>query len=363
MKIAYFSPIYYNDLKQRPQHIAEILSESIEIYYIEPTISLMKFLLKGGENFKGKRYEVNGKLHVIRVNGLMTIHKSLEALDFLHLNVLSEKIQLKKIIKDCDVIWVGYPGWYYLIRNIKDKLVVYDKMDDNVQLSKQYLLRYLLKKIENNLINKADIVVVTCQQFYNTIKPMKENTILVRNGFPEEFIKERALASDTKKEQLIFGYIGTISFWFDYEAIKTILSCNPNYEVVIVGRVLVEKYEHKRIRYIGEVSKNEIPYYINSFDVCLYPFRNNSLLDTINPVKIYEYLIFNKPVIAVKSVETVELSEYCLLYNTYEDIYKICKELKPPFVCKEELDSFINKNSWRVRVIQIIKSLSMSYKK
>ena len=38
MKILYFAPIYYSDMKQRPQQIAEFLSKDHQIYYIEPTI-------------------------------------------------------------------------------------------------------------------------------------------------------------------------------------------------------------------------------------------------------------------------------------------------------------------------------------
>ena len=62
MKIAYFAPIYFDYLKQRPQHFAELLSKKHEIIYIEPTISLMKYLLKGGTSFHKIDYQVNPNL-------------------------------------------------------------------------------------------------------------------------------------------------------------------------------------------------------------------------------------------------------------------------------------------------------------
>ena len=49
MKILYFSPIEYQGLKQRPQYIAEGLARQHEVTYVDPTVSMMKFLLKGGE--------------------------------------------------------------------------------------------------------------------------------------------------------------------------------------------------------------------------------------------------------------------------------------------------------------------------
>ena len=41
MKILYFAPLAFGDLKQRPQEIAAALAEKHEVWYIEPTISLI----------------------------------------------------------------------------------------------------------------------------------------------------------------------------------------------------------------------------------------------------------------------------------------------------------------------------------
>ena len=49
MKILFFSPIEYQGLKQRPQYIAEGLAKKHEVTYVDPTVSAMKYLLKGGE--------------------------------------------------------------------------------------------------------------------------------------------------------------------------------------------------------------------------------------------------------------------------------------------------------------------------
>ena len=126
MKIAYFAPIYFDYLKQRPQHFAELLSQHHEVIYIEPTISLMRYLIKGGTSFHGIYYQVTENLKVIRVDGCCTLHKSLDYFDLFNLNSISEYVQLKNIVESCDIIWTGYPGWYNLISRFKNKLVIYD---------------------------------------------------------------------------------------------------------------------------------------------------------------------------------------------------------------------------------------------
>ena len=69
MKILYFSPIEYQGLKQRPQYIAEGLARQHEVTYVDPTVSMMKFLLKGGEKPGGYAYRVNEHLKVVRLSG------------------------------------------------------------------------------------------------------------------------------------------------------------------------------------------------------------------------------------------------------------------------------------------------------
>ena len=67
MTILYFAPIYYNDMKQRPQQIAECLAKKHKVYYVEPTVSLMRWLLKGGRTFAGMRQMVSDNLTVLRL--------------------------------------------------------------------------------------------------------------------------------------------------------------------------------------------------------------------------------------------------------------------------------------------------------
>ena len=44
MKILYFAPISYGDIKQRPQHIAEELAKEHEVWYVDSTITGMRCL-------------------------------------------------------------------------------------------------------------------------------------------------------------------------------------------------------------------------------------------------------------------------------------------------------------------------------
>lgn len=355
MKIAYFAPIYYDYIKQRPQHLAELLSKNHEVYYIEPTISAMRFWLKGGRSYQAYSHGISPKLNIIRANGLFTVHKSLEYFDVFNLNTVSEFRQLCDLVESCDLIWVGYSGWYSLIERFVSKKIVYDKMDDDSEIAKNPLLKKLLKDYEKKLIDCSAVVFVSCGKFYNDMVALKKKVYLIRNGVSIEF----PFYNDKHKckkagEKRIFGYVGTISHWFDFDVLRIILDENENNEIIMVGPNQMPEFQHKRVRYVGVVAKEKLGSIISQFDVCLYPFKRTGLLDTINPVKIYEYLAMNKPVLAVASMETEVYEDKLWLYKNAEDIMRFLnkKEFKP-FSSEIELRKFIEANSWESRTEKI----------
>ena len=117
--------------------------------------------------------------------------------------------------------------------------------------------------------------------------------------------------------------------------------------------------KHERVHYIAPVKKEQIPGVIEQFDVCLYNFKRNDLLDTINPVKIYEYLALNKPVLAVRSMETSQFEDQLMLYDDPEDVKAILSAgWDYPFRSKEEQKKFIDDNSWENRIRLVEKELN-----
>lgn len=357
MKILYFAPIYFNDMKQRPQQIAELLAHDHTVYYVEPTISLMRQIIKGGMRCTGKREEITKQLQVIRLNGCCTIHKSMEIYDVLGVNNISEVLQLRNLVKDCDIIWVGYSGWYTVVRHFFDKTIIFDKMDEEELLVSSKSLKYTLKRNMRKMIGISDYMVVTCQKFYQEIKALGKRVELIPNGVSEGFSKgvkvsHISYAPITGIKRI--GYIGTISEWFDYDVIKKIMDINLTCEIVLVGRNHLPELDNPRIKYIGIKRNEELPDLIKTFDLCLYNFKAIPLLDTINPVKIYEYLSMNIPVLAVKSIETIALKDYLILYENVDDVaIALNGNIKRPFADEQTRLEFINNNSWAIRVKQI----------
>jgi len=369
MNIVYFSPINWDFLKQRPQHIAEELSKYHSVYYIEPSISGVSSIIRGKKFHKSREFNVNINLKIIRPGGKLRLPRIFDLVDFTGLNLVYEKFYLKKVIENAHLIWLGSPIYYDLVKDFGKK-IIYDKMDDYEKLTKNIFVKRLIKRNEKNLLSKAMLTFTSSQFLYNQIELLGKPVALIQNGLDRSLCsnsnndKQNKVAYTIKEIKkncnVIFGYIGTIDHWFDYEAIKQIVQHNKKNVVVMVGHNNLSQCHHDNIYYFDAVSKNELNTIIKEFDYCLYTFKRNELLDSINPVKIYEYLSFNKKIIAVDSVETRKFKNCINLYDNYKTLKELLNELdnmKTPFN-NDQLIRFINDNSWDKRTALIIEHMN-----
>lgn len=348
MRILYLAPVYYDDMKQRPQQVAQCLAKKHTVYYIEPTVSILRWLLKGGRSFLGRKRRAGKRLWVIRMNGCLTLHKSMEIFDLAGANNWHELRQISRLASSCDIIWAGYTGWYTLVRHFPYKCIVFDKMDEEDMLASSFFLKMTLKRNKRKLTGLSDIVFVTSRLFYEQLKQKKEKVYWIPNAVSGTFASVPVGYGKVGRAKR-FGYIGTIGEWFDTEVVEKLLELDPEYEIILVGRNYLKPIENPRVHYLGVRKNNELAELIQTFDICLYNFKQTPLLQTINPVKIYEYLSLNKPVLAVKSRETCRLGQYLMLYEHVDELAGKIRSAKRPFSCPAQYQKFMEENSWEAR--------------
>ena len=364
MKFLYFSPIMWDDLKQRPQHIAEELARDNNVLFVEPSVSYIKGLKSG---YYRKRYlNVNDNLDVIRFSGKFRIPKSL---DVFGINKYFERKKILKYLTKEHIIWLGTPISYSYVEFYEENFIIYDKMDDYASLTKNNLLKKTILFYEKKLLNRADMILTSSNfMFSNLIKKYK-NVKLIKNGISKEFINPKIIVPDDYKKIIfairengkkIFGYIGTIDYWFDFKILDIILE-NPSNVVVLVGKFNLKPSYHENLYCFESVEKRMIPGVLGSFDYCLYPFECD-FIDTIDPVKIYEYIAMNKIVLAKKSLETENFVNKVFLYNDYKEfsdlIFEINRFTKPFSDCKSK-ESYINSNLWERKIREILLELNL----
>jgi glycosyltransferase involved in cell wall biosynthesis len=83
----------------------------------------------------------------------------------------------------------------------------------------------------------------------------------------------------------------------------------PNIKLLIIGygddyqnlRNLIDNLDiSEQVIMTGEKPYKEIPELLSAADFCLLPAHNDSIITDIVPIKMYEYLVMGKPIIATK---------------------------------------------------------------
>jgi len=108
------------------------------------------------------------------------------------------------------------------------------------------------------------------------------------------------------------GYVGYLAPWqgVDYliKAAPLVLKEVPSVKILIIGdgasrkgleRITKDLKLDKSVVFVKSVPYEDVVRFINAFDVCVAPFlRKRNEMTGLSPIKIYEYLACEKPVVA-----------------------------------------------------------------
>jgi len=164
--------------------------------------------------------------------------------------------------------------------------------------------------IRRNL-KKAKRITLATQVLMNSIDIGKEKCTVVPNGVDTHLFKK---SEDSKRilgfNEFVIGYVGVLREWVDFRPVFTALQeIQEDIKLVIVGKegnfeenkkLATEMGVRKRVSFIGMVPYGEIPKYISAMDLCLIPFTKDKISQHSLPLKLFEYMACEKPVISTE---------------------------------------------------------------
>ena len=143
-----------------------------------------------------------------------------------------------------------------------------------------------LKRIEDELFRKSDLVIVSAEKLLESKRHLNENTFLIRHGVDHRHFS-RALAEKTEipseirdLPRPIIGFHGLLADWVDYELIKKTAEHFKNGSIVLIGKVSVDAERKIKIldklpnvHLLGRKPYALLPQFCKGFDVALNPFE------------------------------------------------------------------------------------------
>ena len=213
------------------------------------------------------------------------------------------------------VIWSFLPNAIDVIERLPPGRVVYHCIDDYGEFTD--VPRAAFELLEKRMLRAADLTVVSAQRLYDLRKDDARAISYVPHGvnleeFRASLVQPTSLPDMDAIDGPIAGFVGRIADWIDLDLVARCAREMPDWSFVMVGpsNVDLSAYESvPNLHFTGRCEHELVPHYIQRFDVALMPFARNSVVDSVNPLKMYEYLAVGTPVVTVPMDEIGDFAQ------------------------------------------------------
>jgi len=184
-----------------------------------------------------------------------------------------------------------------------------------------YLKGWAGKRLRDWLLRRSDLILAISKQMKDTLINYgfnPEKIVLLPEGVEpvnDLDIAEIELMQKLKsKGKRILIYVGTLAKYrrldFMLRAVRGVVRTVPEVHLVVLGRAPVEEDEYwlkekaekygisDKITFVGWVPRSEVLGYIKGAEVGLSPFPQDVVSVNNSPIKILEYMVLGKPVVA-----------------------------------------------------------------
>ncbi len=381
-----FSTAYWDaELWTNRQHIMDRISRKYPVLYIEPGIHSKRY-------FRGLLFK--------RLTRLLPWNWFREEKDNLwiyspmllslyrfprYIQYISWRIALRQIRAICRrlgfrniVLWVYSPEDVRAVDRLGESLVLYDCVD-NYAATPYYMrskrrARYL-KRLEERLLQRADIVATTSQPLWEEKKAFNPNTHFVQNvgdakHFQQAMDEKTPIPADiTRIAKPIVGFIGAVNdHKVDFALLDHMAQGHPEWQIVLIGPIggwggktdTSTLDHHPNIHLMGKRPYDQLPGYIKAFDVCIIPYNLNAYTQGVFPIKFMEFLATGKPVVTTALPSLVEYRELASMANDHETFIVLVEQaLAYQVKGQEERVAVALRHTWEDRVKTL---LGMVYK-
>lgn len=369
------------------KNIAEEFAKTNRVLYVNSALDRITMLRKG------KTEKIRKRIHILRSKKPEIIEISPSLWNLFPATILES------------INWISSPylfDWLNRINNRRfakqiqwaiDKLGFKDFLifNDSDMFRSLYLKEYLnpetyIYYTRDNLIaidywkkqgvrlealhmKKADLVVANSTYLASLARKHNPNSFYVGQGCDVSLFDKRLVSNipqDIRKiAKPIIGYIGALlSLRLDIKILEFIAQSRPEWSLVLVGPedesfINSRLHQLKNVYFLGNKAGNELPSYLNQFDVAINPQVLSPVTIGNYPRKIDEYLAMGKPTVATKTEAMSVFSDYTYLATDKEEyilcINKALSEDNDQIRLKRE--EFARQHTWGNNVLEICKAI------
>ncbi|HEY7785742.1 MAG TPA: glycosyltransferase [Pyrinomonadaceae bacterium] len=273
------------------------------------------------------------------------------------------KFQVKRAMKSLGfrspINFVFNPAAAVIAGELGEEQLIYYCVDEYTAFSG--VSSNSLAELEQQLMRRADIVIVSADLLYQSKAPFNKRTVIVRHGVDFDHFRKAVDPETVVPEEIaklprpVIGFFGLIADWVDLELMAHVAKTFPRGSMVLLGKATTDTKvleEVPNVHLLGRKPYKDLPAYCKGFDVALMPFRINELTLNANPLKVREYLAAGLPVVSTAIPEVEVLNQCRIGHDPDSFVREVESALSDPgpSAVRSEL---IRSESWAARVEEI----------
>lgn len=257
-----------------------------------------------------------------------------------------------------DLLWLtNVHAYAWLTRQPGYRATVYRAADDHAAFAAS---PRSLRAVEEAVVRRADAVFAASHAVYERLRRVRpEGVYHLPNGVDLARLEARQPPPPeyARLRHPIAVYVGAIHYWFDLALLAQVARRRDDVSFVLVGQAhvpLAPLVGLRNVHFLGTCPPEGLPAYLQHADVGLIPFIRSPLTDSVNPLKMYEYLACGLPVV---SADMAEVRAMEAPVHLVRDVAGFCAALEAALSAsdadREVYRTYAARHTWQARYAQV----------
>lgn len=250
---------------------------------------------------------------------------------------------------------IGKPSTFAneLLDRFPEMPSVYDMMDNFAAFYDGVSSR-AIRRNEARIVARAGTVLCSSTRLLQTTRISRPDARLVLNAFDADvpLSVARQQSNEHTERPRIFGYVGTIAQWFDWDLICALALARRADTIRIIGPLfnLPTRALPPNVELRPAVPHLEALNQMAQFDVALIPFKQTPLTACVDPIKYYEYRAMGLAILTTPFGEMAERKGQDGIFLFGEmDLAELLERALSYRMEPEAQSRFSSDNAWKTR--------------
>lgn len=269
------------------------------------------------------------------------------------------------------LVWALTYNWERASRYPDGTRTVYDWIDE-IDVFDGYDLTKL-RRLHSLGLADARTVTASARTLLERAGRHRPDTLYLPNAVEFEHFADWEVSSPAhpvlqrflREGRPIAGYYGAIARWLDYDLLTEVAAEREDWSFLLIGPAYDQSTRRRplftlpNVEWITAQPYQDLPRWLQSFDVAMIPFVVNEITESTSPLKLFEYFAGGKPVVSSEMPEVVafpEVRSYAEAAGLSKALDAALADSRNPEV-RNRLRQRGEQNSWLARARTVMESL------